>query len=113
MNRRDFTLGAASLVVAAAFRGSDAVADESEPAIGHAAREIHRRAIVIDANLAPPTWYDFAPPGWDDAQVTPGTIDTVRRSGLTAMKLTLGGFNSPFEVTVAEIAAVQRLIEGR
>jgi membrane dipeptidase len=113
MNRRDFTISAASLVAAVAFRGDDASAQESEPTISRAARALHRRAIVLDANLAPPTWYNFAPPGWDDAQVTSDIIDTVRRSGLTAMKLTLGGFNSPFEVTVAEIAAVQRLIEAR
>ena len=113
MNRRAFTKGVASLLVAGAYGGDPARAQQSEPAITRTARELHRRAIVLDANLAPPTWYDFAPPGWDDAQVTAGTIDTVRRSGLTTMKLTLGGFNSPFEVTVAEIAAVQRLIEAR
>ena len=65
MNRRDFTLDAAALVAIAAFRGSDAAAAESEPAIGRAARELHRRAIVLDANLAPPAWYNYAPPGWD------------------------------------------------
>jgi membrane dipeptidase len=112
MNRRDFTLSAASLVWAAALGGS-ARADETDPTISDEARELHRRAIVLDANLAPPTWYDFAPPGWDDAQVSSDTVDTVHRSGLTAMKLTIGGFNAPFEETVAEIAAVQRLIEGR
>jgi membrane dipeptidase len=93
--------------------GRDANAEKSTPAISDASRALHRRAVVLDANLAPPTWYDTSPPRWDEAQVTSETIDTVRRSGLTAMKLTLGGFNSPFEDTVAEIAAVQRLIEGR
>jgi membrane dipeptidase len=113
MNRRDFTLGTASLVVVAALGGGDAKAANSEPTISRSARALHRRAIVLDANLAPPAGYDVAPPGWDDAQVTPETVETVRRSGLTAIKLTLGGFNAPFEDTVAEIAAVQRLIEGR
>ena len=113
MNRRDLTLGAASLVAAAAFGGGNAEADESEPTISRAARALHRRAIVLDANLAPPAWYSFAPPGWDDAQVSSDTVDTVHRSGLTAMKLTIGGFNAPLEDTVAEIAAVQRLIEAR
>ena len=113
MNRRNFTLGAASLVALSAFGGGDAKAAKSEPPISDAARELHRRAIVVDGNLAPPTWYNFAPPGWDEAQVTPETVDTLRKSGLTAIKLTLGGFNAPFETAVAEIAAVQRLIEGR
>jgi membrane dipeptidase len=113
MNRRNFTLGAASLAALSAFGGGDAKAAKSEPPISDAARELHRRAIVVDGNLAPPTWYNFAPPGWDEAQVTPETVDTLRKSGLTAIKLTLGGFNAPFETAVAEIAAVQRLIEGR
>jgi membrane dipeptidase len=89
------------------------MAAESEPTIGRTARTLHRRAIVLDANLGPPTWYDVSPPGWAEAQVTSDTVDTVRSSGLTAIKLTIGGFNAPFEETVAEIAAVQRLIEGR
>ena len=112
MNRRDFTLGAASAAAAAAF-GGDAQAEESAPAISREARALHRRAIVLDANLAPPAWYEVKPPGWDDAQVTSDTVDSVRRSGLTAMKLTIGGFNAPFEDALSEIAAVQRLIEGR
>ena len=113
MNRRDFTVGAASLVAVATFGGVDAKAAKSEPTISRAARALHRHAIVVDANLAPPTWYNFAPPGWDDAQVSSDTVETVRRSGLTAIKLTIGGFDAPFEDTVAELAAVQRLIEGR
>jgi membrane dipeptidase len=68
---------------------------------------------VLDCNLSPPAGYDAQLPGWDPEQVTAETVATVRRSGLSAMKLTLGGFNSPFEATLAEIAAVQRLIEGR
>jgi membrane dipeptidase len=111
MNRRDFTLGTASVVAVAAY-GGGASAAESEP-ISRAARALHRRAVVLDANLAPPTWYEFAPPGWDEAQVSSETVDTVRGSGLTAIKLSIGGFNASFEETVAEIAAVQRLIEGR
>ena len=113
MKRRDFTLGAASVIAVAAFGGGNARATELEPTISRAARALHRRAIVLDANLAPPAWYNFAPPGWDDAQVSTDTVEAVRRSGLTAMKLTVGGFDAPFENTVAEIAAVQRLIEAR
>ena len=114
MNRREFTLGAASLVAMTAFGGSDAkIVTKSNEPISDAARALHRRAIVLDANLSPPAGYDFDPPGWDEAQVTSETVATVRRSGLTAMKLSIGGFNSPFERTLAEISAVQRLIEGR
>jgi membrane dipeptidase len=113
MNRRDFGVAAAALAAVAAFGGSEAKAAESEPAISNAARALHRRAIVLDANLAPPAGYDTSPPGWDDSQVTSDTVNALHTAGLTAIKLTIGGFNAPFEDTVAEIAAVQRLIEGR
>ena len=101
------------MVAAAALRVGKANADTPEPAISREARALHRRAIVLDANLAPPAGYDTDPPGWDPSQVTSETIDQLHTSGMTAIKLTLGGFNAPFEATVAEIAAVQRLIEGR
>ena len=112
MNRPDFTLCAGSLAAVAAFVDR-ATASDPDPTISRSARVLHRRAIVLDANLAPPTWYSVAPPGWDAAQVTSDTVATLRESGLTAMKLTIGGFNAPFDDTVAEIAAVQRLIEAR
>lgn len=113
MNRRDFSFDAASVLTVVALGVGNARAAESEATIGRAARALHRRAIVLDANLAPPAWYSFAPPGWDPEQVTSETVKTVHESGLTTMKLTLGGFNAPFEETLAEIAAVQRLIEAR
>ncbi|HEV8332978.1 MAG TPA: membrane dipeptidase [Steroidobacteraceae bacterium] len=113
MNRRDFTLDSAAALATVALGVGHARAAEPEPAIGRAARELHRRAIVLDCNLAPPAWYTVTPPGWDPEQVTAASVEAVRRSGLTVMKLTLGGFNAPFEETLAEVGAVQRLIEGR
>ena len=53
MNRRDFTLSAGSIVATAALGGPDVSANESAPTISRAARALHRRAIVLDANLAP------------------------------------------------------------
>jgi membrane dipeptidase len=80
-------------------RTDEAAAD---PAISSRARELYRRARVLDCNLAP----DF------DTLPLPGqTLEMARQSGLTAMKATIGGFNSDFEATVAEIAAYQRLVE--
>jgi len=70
MNRRDFTLGTASMIAAAAVRTGKVNADTPEPAISREARALHRRAIVLDANLAPPAGYDTDPPGWDPSQVT-------------------------------------------
>jgi membrane dipeptidase len=113
MQRRDLTLGAVSIAAVATVGRGIALAAEPDAAIDPRARELHRRAIVLDANLAPPARYSSAPPGWDAGQVPPDTVATLRKSGLAAIKLTLGGFNSPFEDTLAEIAGVQRLIEGR
>jgi membrane dipeptidase len=107
MDRRDFVIGAGVSAAAIAAPGF------AQDGISSRARTLCRRATVLDGNLAPPAGYNFDPPRWEEAQVTQEVVDDVRRSGLTAMKLTLGGFNSPFETTVAEISAVQRLIEGR
>ena len=108
MNRREFAFDGAATLAAIALT-ADVGAAEPEPVIGRAAASSSARDRA-DCNLAPPTWYDTAPPRWDPEQVTPEIVETVHRSGLTVMKLTLGGFNSPLEETLAEIAAVQRLI---
>jgi membrane dipeptidase len=113
MNRREFTADAMFALSALVLGAGSARAAAAEPTIGRAARELHRRAIVLDCNLSPPAGYDATLPGWDPEQVTADTVEAVRRSGLATIKLTLGGFNSPFEATLAEIAAVQRLIVGR
>jgi membrane dipeptidase len=113
MNRREFAADAAIALAAITFGTGTARAAEAEPTISPAARELHRRAIVLDGNLSPPAGYDPVLPGWDPEQVTSESVESARRSGLAALKLTLGGFNSPFEATLTEIAAVQRLIEGR
>src|SRR5262247_2823323 len=105
MNRRDFTLGTVTVLAAATFSSRVARAEVSEPTISREARALHRRAIVLDANLAPPAGYETNPPGWDASQVTSETVDALHTSGMTAIKLSIGGFNAPFEDTVAEIGA--------
>lgn len=42
---------------------------------------------------------------------TAEALKTIRESGLSAMKTTMGGFEGSFEETVGEIAAVQKLVE--
>src|ERR1044071_4907460 len=70
MNRREFTADA-TFALSALVVGA-----------GSAARERHRRAIVLDCNLSPPAGYDATLPGWDPEQVTAETVEAVRRSGL-------------------------------
>jgi membrane dipeptidase len=102
MDRREFVLGAGALVAGAAFGTSSAAADN---AISARARSIHRRAVVVDANLAPPLTSDQLP-------LPQATLDLVRNAGVSAIKTSMGGFNAPFEDTLAEIAFYQRLIEA-
>ncbi|MBV9062607.1 MAG: membrane dipeptidase, partial [Alphaproteobacteria bacterium] len=73
------------------------------PDISPKARALYRRALVFDANCAPPLP--------DNLPMPPDTLDMVRASGVTAVKSTLGGIDSNFEDTIAEIAFFQRFIE--
>lgn len=102
MDRREFALGAGALMVGAAF-GSPALAYDG--ALSLRARSVHRRAIVVDANMGPPISSDELP-------LPQATLDLARNSGVSAIKTSIGGFNAPFEDTLAELAFYQRLIEA-
>ena len=71
--------------------------------VSEQARALYRSALVLDANSGPPLEEQLPLPQSD--------LDLVRASGVTAIKLSLGGINSSFADTVAELALVQRLIE--
>lgn len=98
MDRRDFTLGAGALALAAA---TPAFAQDN---FLSAARSAWRRSIVVDANLGPPIGSDTFPQ-------PQATLDAARNSGVSAIKTSIGGFGNSFEDTVAEIAFYKRLIE--
>ena len=102
MDRREFALGAGALLAAGGFGGSALAYDG---AISSRARALHRRAIVVDANLGPPLTSDQLP-------LAQATLDLARNAGVSAIKTSMGGFNAPFEDTLAEIAFYQRLIEA-
>lgn len=96
MNRRSFVaMGAAAAVAGVAH---------AAPEVSPAARAAWRRAIVVDANLFPPITSDALP-------LPPDALALARSSGVSAIKTSIGGFNAPFEDTVAELAFLQRLIE--
>ena len=90
MNRREFSLGLATVAASALLPkdGADA---------------LYRSSIVIDLNSAPDLPRD--PP------LPPESLKMARDSGITAVKTTMGGFNASFHDTVAEIASFQRLVE--
>lgn len=102
MDRREFTLSAGALFAVAAA-GPSALAYDS--AISSRARAVHRRAIVVDANIGPPITSDQLP-------LPQATLDLARNAGVSAIKTSMGGFNAPFEDTLAEVAFFQRLIEA-
>ena len=91
---------ASTLVPASLFSAESA----SNPAVSPAAAEIYARALILDCNSSPP-WEDNAPP------LPQSDLDLVRNSGVNVVKLTLGGLNEDFAATVAEIAAMQKLVE--
>ncbi|MBS0578837.1 MAG: membrane dipeptidase [Proteobacteria bacterium] len=67
------------------------------------ARALYNEALVLDCNSGPPMS--------DSLPLSAADLELVRGSGVTALKWSLGGINSGFRDTVAEIALVQRLIE--
>jgi len=102
MNRREFSLQFSS-VAAAASLAPLARAAVNEAPISDRARTLYRRALILDCNCAPPLENKLPLPQAD--------LDMVRESGINVIKLTLGGINSNFADTVAEIADVQQLCE--
>ena len=68
------------------------------------ARTLYERVVVFDANA-------YLPSG-DTIPVPPDLLETTRRSGVTALKWTLGGVDAGLEATLADIACVQRMIEA-
>ncbi len=75
----------------------------AEGPVSAEATRLYERALVFDANLIPPMQEKFPFPK--------EMLDTVRQSGVTAIKTSLGGFNNGFADTVEEIAFFQRVFE--
>jgi len=99
MDRREVLAGAAALTALAALpQGS--LAEEN---VSPEAARLYERALVFDANLGPPLQ--------DKLPFPKSMLDMARQSGVTAMKLTLGGVNEKFEDTVDDIAFMQRVFE--
>jgi membrane dipeptidase len=98
MDRREFALGASALAAAALTPTSNA------QSISSSARAVWRRSVVLDCNIGPQFSGETFP-------LPRADLDIANASGLTALKTSIGGFNAPFEDTVAEIGYYQRVLE--
>jgi membrane dipeptidase len=103
MNRRQFSVALTGAAAMTAFEPWRSGAAQSAAGVSEQARELYRRALILDCNSAPPTEEQGPLPQAD--------LDLVRNSGVNAVKWSLGGINSSFADTVAEIGLVQKLIE--
>jgi len=115
MNRREFSTLAAATAAATFIPELGSTQQATVPpvstqsatpqatAVGEAARRLYRRALVLDANCAPPLP--------DRLPVPQADLDLVRHSGISVIKLSLGGINSDFAHTVKAIGQVEQLIE--
>ena len=102
MNRREFSLLLAS-ATAGSLLPSRGAAQPGE-GVSQAASDLYKRALVLDGNCGPAGVTG-------DVPLSQSALDTNRGSGVSVIKLTLGGINSSFSDTVEEIAYFQRLIE--
>jgi membrane dipeptidase len=114
MNRREFSavLGGVAAATAvetlaraatAALAADPAASAASAPQLSQQAKTLYAQALILDCNSAPPLEEQLPLPQAD--------LDLVRGSGINVIKLSLGGINSDFAHTVADIAQVQQLIE--
>jgi len=99
IDRREMLAAASSAAVLSMLPSRSA----PEESVSPEAADIYRRALVFDANLAPPVQDKFPFPKT--------LLDTMRQSGITAMKTTLGGIDGKFEDTINDIAFAQSLVE--
>ena len=102
ISRRGFALGMGGLAIAgtAISRTATAAAPATAADVPPAIADLYRKSIVIDALASPNSWnVPMPPPG----PLNAGQLENVRKSGITAINLTVGKPGG-FEDTVREIA---------
>jgi membrane dipeptidase len=103
MNRRQFALNSGSLLGLSMGIVSTFPARAVAPAVAGGARDLYRRALVLDCNLIP----DLG----ESLPLSQASLETFRSSGLTVIKTTIGGIDESLESTVSEVALYQQAIE--
>jgi membrane dipeptidase len=103
MNRRQFALETGS-ILGLTLAGSRVIAGEASSTVVTAStRNLYRRALVLDCNLAP----DLG----NTLPLLKADLDMFRSCGVSVMKSTMGGFEDSFDSTLTEIALYQQVIE--
>ena len=112
MNRREFSQALAGAALLAGIHRDAHAADApgvgagtgGEPGtVSDAARRVYAGSLILDCNSAPPIP--------ERLPLSQADLELVRGSGINVIKLSLGGINSDFAHTVAEIGQVQQLLE--
>jgi len=103
MNRREFSAVLGSVAAASVLAPWMRAAAAGPAGVSAQAKALYGRALILDCNSSPPLEEHLPLPQAD--------LDLVRGSGIDVVKLTLGGINSDFARTVADIAQIQQLIE--
>jgi membrane dipeptidase len=104
VSRREFTgmLAGALTLTASSSLPLIALA-QGDPDAKAVAAALYKHAFVLDCNSVPPL---------ADSTVIPAAdLDIARNSGVTVVKLSLGGINHNFEDAIGEIAYMERVIE--
>jgi membrane dipeptidase len=103
MNRREFSVALGGAAATGVLVSWIRVAAAEPAGVSAQAKALYGRALILDCNSAPPLEEHLPLPQAD--------LDLVRGSGINVIKMTLGGINSDFAHTVADIAQIQQLIE--
>lgn len=104
MNRREFSSLMASAIASTLLRPNSFAQQSGGASISPEAADLYRRVLVLDANCAPPGITG-------DLPIAQSALDMARKSGVSVIKLTMGGINANLPDTVDEIAYFQRMIE--
>jgi membrane dipeptidase len=105
MNRREFSSIVAGTTISVLFRPSFRL-DRQRPdnvSVSENATRLYQQALIVDCNSGPAAE--------DTLPVSQADLDMTRNSGVSVVKLSLGGINQDFASTVADIAWVERMVE--
>ncbi len=103
LSRRQFAFSLAGFAALSRLRIPEFLLKFGPTVSEEQAREIYKRAVVVDCNTWPP--YDGTLP------IPQSGLDRADGSGITIVKATVGGASENFEQTIDEIAIIQGIVD--